>query len=148
MTRPIIQKIVVAGIIFFRGKVLIIQRSSDDSVFPGIWEIPSGKREFFEKSYNALVREVKEEAGIDIKVIQPLDVFEFKVDKKDEIRDSTQISFLCKPFGNPKVKLSNEHQDYKWIAESEIEGFTSMSSELKDVLHKAFRYLNENRKEN
>src|SRR3990167_8311886 len=118
--KTVIQKIIVAGIIISGGKVLIIQRSSDEEVFPNIWEIPSGKREFFEKSQDAIVREVKEETGIDIEVLIPVGVFEFKVEKENETRDSTQISFLCKPIGSVEVKLSEEHQNFAWVKENEI----------------------------
>lgn len=136
----IVQKIILAGIVAYRGKILVIQRSADEDVFPNLWEIPSGKREPFEKSQDSLVREVKEETGIEVKPIVPVDVFEFKVEKEDEIRDATQISFLCKPVGEPKIKLSNEHQNFAWIKEDEL-GKYDLSKESKDVILKAFTLL-------
>lgn len=134
--KKIVQKIVVAGIIAYKGKILIIQRSADEDVFPNLWEIPSGKREPFETSHNALVREIKEEVGIDVAPIMPVGVFEFKIEKEDEIRDATQISFLCKPTGEPKVKLSNEHQNFVWIDEKELDKY-ELSKETKEVIRKA-----------
>jgi len=138
--KPIVQKIIVAAVIEHQGKILIIQRSAAEDVFPNLWEIPSGKRELFEKSQDALVREVKEETNIKVKPIMPVDVFEFKVEKENEIRDATQISFLCKPIGKPKIKLSNEHQNFAWVTKKELANY-NLSKETKEVISRAFEIL-------
>jgi 8-oxo-dGTP diphosphatase len=135
--KPVVQKVIVAGIVTHKGKILIVQRSSDEDVFPNLWELPSGKREPFEKSQDGLVREVKEETGLDVEIVRPVDVFEFRVEKESEIRDATQISFLVKPLGVPKVKLSSEHQNYSWITRSEINKY-NISEKTKGVILKAF----------
>ncbi len=135
--KKVVQKIVVAGIIEYRGKILIIQRSADEDVFPNLWEIPSGKREHFETSKKALIREVKEEVGIDVKPLVPVDVFEFRVEKDDEIRDATQISFLCKRLGRPKVRLSPEHQNFAWVTKRDLDSY-NLSKETREVIKKAF----------
>lgn len=138
--KKMIQKIVVAGVVVYRGKVLIIQRSAEEDTFPNLWEIPSGKREPFEKSQDALVREVKEETGIDVIPIMPASVFEFKVEKENELRDTTQISFLCKPIREPKIKLSEEHQNYTWISKNEIDKY-GISDKIKKTIEQAFILL-------
>lgn len=140
--KKIIQKIILAGIVFYKGKVLIIQRSDKDDAYPGLWELPSGKREFLEKSRETLKREVKEETGINVKPTMPVSVFEFKVEKKNEIRDATQISFLVKPIGKPTIKLSHEHQDYAWVTESELDRY-KLSDETKKAILKVFKLLSE-----
>lgn len=136
--KPVVQKIVVGGIVKHNGKVLVVQRSADEDAFPNLWEIPSGKREQFESSKSSVVREVKEETGLDVEPIMPVDVFEFKVEKENEIRDSTQISFLCTLTNEIEVKLSEEHQNFAWISESEI-GNYELSDETKGVIKKAFK---------
>ena len=40
-----IQKIVLAGVVFYNNKVLILQRSKDETIYPNMWELPSGKKE-------------------------------------------------------------------------------------------------------
>ena len=107
--KPLVQKIVLAGVVFNKeSKVLILQRNFNEDIYPGMWELPSGKREFFESSHDSLIREIKEEAGLDIKIIQPCSVFEYKIEKPTEIRDSTQINFIVTS-DHPEVKLSKEH---------------------------------------
>lgn len=138
--RSVIQKILVAGIIKHEGKVLLIQRSADEEVFPNLWEIPSGKREQFESSKDALIREIKEEVGLDVEPLIPVDVFEFRVEKENEVRDSTQISFLCKLIDEQEVKLSDEHQNFAWITEKEISTF-DLSKETNAVIKKAFELI-------
>ena len=137
INKPIIQKIVLGGVVFNKqGKVLIIQRSDNDDVYPGMWELPSGKREFFESSYNSLIREIKEETGLDVKIIQPCSVFEYKIEKPNEIRDSTQINFIVTS-EITEVKLSEEHQNYAWISKDEVDK-NGMSDKIKKVIQTAF----------
>lgn len=142
--KPVIQKIIVAGIVVNNGQVLIIQRSTNEDVYPGIWEVPSGKRELFETSEEAIIREVNEEVGMDVKPIVPVDVFEFRVEKENEIRDATQISFLCKTIGKPSVKLSSEHQNFAWVKEKELNEY-NLTEEVREAIIKAFSILKKNR---
>jgi mutator protein MutT len=137
--KKVVQKIVAGGVVVNNGKVLIIQRSEGDS-YPGLWEIPGGKREEFEKTVDAVKREVKEETGIDVEVDIPVDVFEFRVEKTDEIRDATQISFLTTPIGSIDVELSEEHQNFVWISLDEIDNY-SISSQTKETIRKAFKVV-------
>ena len=47
------------------NQILLSQRTADKS-FPGQWEFPGGKIESSETAHEALIRELKEELGIDI----------------------------------------------------------------------------------
>ena len=135
--KKIIQKIVLGGVIFNKNKVLILQRHKDEDIFPNMWELPSGKREPLEDSYNSLLREIKEETGLDVKIIIPCSIFDYQIEKPQEIRDSTQINFLLKPVGAIQVKLSTEHQNFAWIDCLELKQFT-LSESTKTVIKKAF----------
>jgi 8-oxo-dGTP diphosphatase len=134
--KAIIPKVVCAGVVINDGKVLIIQRASDDDYMPGLWEIPSGKREPEEKTIDGVKREVEEETGIKVEVGDPIGIFEYKVEKPDEIRSVTQICFLVKPVREVDVKLSNEHQNFVWISQSEIDKY-NITDETKEIIRKA-----------
>jgi 8-oxo-dGTP pyrophosphatase MutT (NUDIX family) len=142
--KRVIQRVVVGGVILNKeGKILILQRSKDEDVFPEIWELPSGKREFFEDSQTSLIREIKEETGLSkIKIIIPFYVFEYKVEKQEEIRDTTQINFLVKLLEDEKVKLSKEHQNFAWISKEEVEKYKLSEATKKSIL-RAFELLEE-----
>jgi mutator protein MutT len=140
--KKIVQKIVVAGVIINKeGKVLILQRSKDEKVFPNMWELPSGKREFLEDSQDCLIREIKEETGLsNIKIIMPFYVFEYQIEKQKEIRDTTQINFLVKLLKKQKVKLGAEHQNFAWISKNEIKNY-QLSENIKKVILEAFKLI-------
>jgi len=57
----------VAGVAIYNNKVLVHRSIIDD-----FWSLPGGRCEILELSKDALIREMKEEIGIDIKVIRPL----------------------------------------------------------------------------
>ena len=58
---------VAAGLVFHAGKLLITQRRPDDHL-GGFWEFPGGKVEPGETFEHCLVRELREELGIEISV--------------------------------------------------------------------------------
>lgn len=138
--KPIIQKVVLAAVIMKDDKILILQRSKDEDIFPNMWELPSGKKEPLETSETSLLREVKEETGLDIKIIMPFFVFDYQIEKPEEIRDSTQINFLATPIGNKQIKLSSEHQNFAWIQKDEVNQY-ELSKATKQVIQKAFELI-------
>ncbi len=135
--KKIIQKIVLGGVVLKEGKILILQRHKDEDVYPSMWELPSGKREALESSEESLIREVKEETGLDVKIIMPLSVFDYQIEKPDEIRDSTQINFLVAPKDNKQARMSEEHQAFAWITKDEIDRY-ELTGAVKNVILKAF----------
>jgi mutator protein MutT len=58
---------VAAGLVFHDGKLLITQRRPDDHL-GGLWEFPGGKLEPGESFDHCLIRELREELGIEVKV--------------------------------------------------------------------------------
>lgn len=115
--------------------VLLIQRSKKDH-WPNVWEFPRGKCDKGDKNKleECLKREVKEEVGLDIEIIEFIDKYEYIADRGK--RKSTQYNFLCKMKNlNQKIKLSFEHQDYRWItAVGEVE--LLVPSEMKKTISK------------
>ena len=135
----IIQKIVVGGAVFNKdGKILILQRTADEEAYPNIWELPGGSREPLEPCETTMVRELKEEAGIDVRPIEVFSSFNYTVQKPDLIRDTTQIGFIAELVSDNEVIISNEHQNYAWILEEDIKNY-GVTEETKKVLLAAFK---------
>jgi len=107
-----------------RKQILLIQRSSEDH-WPNFWEFPRGKcdKPIGESLPSCAKREIKEETGLDVETIVLIDTFEYIADEGKRI--TTCHNFLCKmKDSEQKIKLSKEHQDYKWVAEiGEVEMF-------------------------
>ena len=57
---------VSAGILINNDNQILLSQRTADKSFPGQWEFPGGKIESSETANEALVRELKEELGIDI----------------------------------------------------------------------------------
>ena len=104
-------RLAVKALIVQNGKVLLIKRSSHDSHKPGVWEFPGGRLEPGEDPLKGLIREVKEEVGLNISVLNPLTVASFTRDDGQKI---SMITFLCTP-KTEKIKLGEEHTDAEWL---------------------------------
>lgn len=63
------------GAVVFRGPdVLVIRRGKEP--FKGQWSIPGGGLDYGERLADAVAREVREETGVEIRLLGLLDVFE------------------------------------------------------------------------
>ncbi|MCW1297015.1 MAG: NUDIX domain-containing protein [Candidatus Parvarchaeota archaeon] len=126
------QKIYLAlkAVIFKGRRILILRRSSTEDVFKEEWDIPGGKIKFGEEPEKALQREIKEETGIKVKIIRPVRIWTFfKENRKTQV---IGITLLCRYSGG-KIKLSKEHDDYKWIKPEDIGKYKIHEGIKKDV---------------
>lgn len=135
MSKTIIQKIVVATVVLHRNKVLLLQRSKTEEILPGLWELPSGKRKNLESFIQTIKREVKEETGLRVGVIDPISTFEYIIEKSEMIKDTTQINYLVKVKGPSKVKISKEHQKFAWVKKKDLFRY-KITKEIKKVISK------------
>ena len=110
--------ITVKGIVIYHHKILILKRVRPSSDGLGYWELPGGGLEYGETPHQSLIRELKEETNLDIKILKPVYTF-------TAIRSEYQtvgIGFLSVPT-NDHVKISNEHTDYKFVSIDEIQDY-------------------------
>jgi mutator protein MutT len=99
------------------NSVLMIKRAKNDH-WPNHWELPRGKcdKPPGEDLKHCVVREAKEETGLDIIPGDMIDTYIYYA--MGGTRKTTCYNFLCRMKNqNQEVKLSKEHQDYKWISE-------------------------------
>jgi len=99
------------------NSVLLIQRANDD-YWPNYWELPRGKcdKPPGEDLRHCLVREIKEETGLDVIPVKLIDTFIYY--GMGGKRKTTSYNFLCKlKDENQTIKLSKEHQAAKWVTE-------------------------------
>jgi 8-oxo-dGTP diphosphatase len=109
-------QVAVCGLILRKGKVLILRRAAaDEFAERGFWTLPGGRVEVSEPPDDAVVREVKEETGLHVEVLKPINVWSGT--RGDVWRIG--IDYLCKAVGGA-VKLSAEHDDYAWATLSDL----------------------------
>jgi 8-oxo-dGTP diphosphatase len=113
-----LNKIVVAvkGLILNEGKVLVIQRSFKDEIGGGTWECVGGELEFGEDLEAALIREIKEEVGLNATVEKILFATTFNT---DPTRQVVILTYLCKS-KHKEVVLSKEHINYRWSTKDQL----------------------------
>ena len=114
---------VASGIIIKESKVLIGLRSKRDQG-GGLWEFPGGKIELEESDKNAVIRELKEELGIDASVKQK--VMQYVHKYKNTLYD---ISFFEINSYYGEVKM-NVHDEIKWVDLSTLKDYDFISGDL------------------
>ncbi|NVM34997.1 MAG: NUDIX hydrolase [Candidatus Lokiarchaeota archaeon] len=127
----------VAGVAIYDKKLLVHRSIIDD-----FWSLPGGRCEFLEISKDALIREMKEEIGVEIKIIRPLYFVEnfFNYMEKDyhelsifyliKFPPDSKLIFENDTFHGKEHELGFENDDFygeeldlifKWVDIGEIE---------------------------
>lgn len=108
-------KIIVHALINTKNGYLVTKRSKEETTFPEYWDIPGGLAETGELPREAVIRETKEEVGLDI---MPTSVIheDSNLDKsKDFI--FIRLVYLCEL--NSKIDdiilQEEEHSEYRFI---------------------------------
>ena len=99
---------VTAAILVERGRILCAQRSASMKL-PLKWEFPGGKLEEGETPEACIRREIREELGVDIEIVEQLDPVFFPKDEPT----LKLLPFLAQiPDGFPSAV---EHAQIKWV---------------------------------
>ena len=104
---------VSAGLVFRANKLLITQRHADAHL-GGLWEFPGGKREPGETFELCLVRELREELGVEVVVGELFDTVTHAYPERTVLLKF----FLCKlPTGEPQAI---DCAAIKWVNRDEL----------------------------
>ncbi len=123
-----IVKRIAGGIIYNKqGEVLLLKRREDDFM-GGIYELPSGNLEGNETIEQGLIREIKEETGLDVKNIGKfVNTFDYL---SGSGKKSRQFNLEVETESTDNVFLT-EHDEYKWMNYEEIELEDNITDEVK-----------------
>jgi mutator protein MutT len=115
---PTLQTIDVAAALIFRDGKLLITRRRAEAHLGGLWEFPGGKREPNETFEQCLVRELREELGVEVSVGE---LFEEVVHAYPGKTVHLKF-FVCRlENGEPKTLGCTA---LKWVGKSELEKYT------------------------
>ncbi len=101
----------VIGYVYRQGKFLLLKRSTA----PHLWAPPGGRLQPDEDPVQGLVREVKEETGLDIEVLMPANTW-FGRFRGNYL---LSIDYLVRVLGGT-VRLSHEHEAFVWVSVEEL----------------------------
>jgi len=108
------RRVGVVALILRGDRVLFICRA-DATPQPGVWAPPSGEIEAGESQQAAVVREVREEVGLDVKPLRC-------------VRESVSVSgshrlywWLAEPLGGTLVLDPHEASDARWVNAADLD---------------------------
>jgi 8-oxo-dGTP diphosphatase len=128
MTKRQTRIYLAAAVVLHRGHVLLVQRSCNEKFLPGVWGIPCGKLDSGEEPDHAVLRELREETGLNGTVIKHVGSLSFKSKFNGSQVENVQDNYLVclKTVGGeefPRIDLPEDDQESMWVPTEEIEDF-------------------------
>ncbi|TDC21259.1 NUDIX domain-containing protein [Streptomyces sp. 8K308] len=100
------------------GRILMIRRSDN-----GRWALPGGGHDAGEYIADTVVRETKEETGIDVEVINLSGIYtdpgHVMLYDDGEARQQFSLCFRAKPVGG-EVRTSSETTEVRWVTPADL----------------------------
>jgi 8-oxo-dGTP pyrophosphatase MutT (NUDIX family) len=101
-----------------KPQYLILQRASNDDLYPNLWQIVTGTIIQSENAIKTALRELKEETGLPVKRFWTVPYVDSYYDAS---KDAVQLVavFAAEVDAKSEVHLSSEHQKYSWLKYSD-----------------------------
>ena len=126
----------VGALIFKGDSILLVERGRQP--LKGYWSIPGGLLEVGEQLADAVVREVREETGLDVKPISVVEIFERILRDTKGVPEYhyVLIDYLCKVTGG-ELKASDDAVNVEWVRRKDLPARKVTEGTL-DVIERAF----------
>jgi len=127
----------IGALIFDRGKILLVERGREP--LKGYWSLPGGVLEIGETLEQGIVREVREETGLEVEPLTMLEIFE------RIIRDSqgapeyhyVLIDYICRVTGG-SLRAADDASRVAWVPRRLLSTYQITTGTL-PVIEKGFR---------
>lgn len=104
----------IGALIFDRGRILLVERGKEP--LKGYWSLPGGVLEIGETLEQGIIREVREETGLEVEPLKMLEIFE------RIIRDSqgapeyhyVLIDYICRVTGG-SLRAADDASRVAWV---------------------------------
>jgi len=112
------------------GMLLAVCKSADDPNQPGLWEVPGGRMSFGEEVDAHLMREVREEVGLEIGPGQPFHVWQWQLSRPGPDGSTRNIQIvavarICERRGGALSDAGRVEDDFlgemRWVPISELD---------------------------
>jgi len=125
----------VGGILIESGKILLIKRATEPN--KGLWTIPGGKIKFGEKIEDALKREMLEETGLEVEVLNLEDIYELIMSNGEVRYHYIILDYRVRRIsGEPKS--STDALELKWFSKEELKHIETTET-MKKLLDKLIK---------
>jgi 8-oxo-dGTP diphosphatase len=122
--RPIVG---IGAIIIHEGKILLEKRKSAPG--KGKWSVPGGLVDLGESIEHAVIREVKEETGLDVAEPRLVDVVDhISLDEKGAVKYHFVIVDYLVNLVRGIPKAASDAEDLKWVPFSRVEEYDLTTS--------------------
>lgn len=138
--RPVVG---VGGVIIEQGRALLIRRGSEP--LRGEWSIPGGTLELGETLETGVTRELREETGLETRVLELIEVFDRIFTAEGKIASDTEkhpryhfviVDYLCERLGG-EARAGSDVTDVAFAGEDELPQYHLTETALR-ILRKAF----------
>jgi mutator protein MutT len=126
----------VGGIVLDADRVLLVRRGREP--LKGIWSIPGGKLELGETLRDGVRRELREEVGLEVQVLEMVEVFE-RISFDEEGRAAYHfvlIDFLCECMAGTAT-ADDDVDEVAWVERNRISDYETTDG-APAVIEKAF----------
>jgi len=138
MSRHYPSRLVVGvGAIITRGdEVLLVRRGREPQ--KGLWAIPGGVLKVGETLEEAILREVREEVGLEVRVVERVEVVErILPDAKGELEyHYVLIDYLCEPAGGT-LQAADDAAEAAWVDHGDLDEY-AITTGTTEVINRAF----------
>jgi len=118
------------------GRILLLKRRDDETVYPGYYTFPGGKMEGNDTIAETLKKEVKEEC--DLTLADGFILIKEKSIGRADGQTSKSLSFLCTAENADSVTIDeNDFTDYTWANLDELRSLKHVGIEAEFVKVKA-----------
>jgi len=121
------------------GKYLVLKRSKEKDFRGETWECGTGRVDQGENFSQALLREIKEELGVEVWMTYILGTTHFYRGEMVPKNEMLGVFFLCTMDDPTAIELSWEHSEYRWVTETEAESFLPGDHWLLKLIKRANR---------
>jgi|SRR5271169_5622412 len=140
----------VGGVVIEEGRALLIRRGSEP--LRGHWSIPGGTLEIGESLQTGVARELQEETGLEVRVLDLIEVFDRIFPAEQVLSGSPArgpkyhyviVDYLCKRISG-EARAGSDVTDVAYAREDELEKY-QLTETATRVLRRAFAMDREQR---
>lgn len=126
---PRYPRVGVGVFVFNRDRILLVKRAQEPAL--GVWTVPGGLVEIGESLEQTAHRELFEECGIKVHLLDKIDVFEYiKTNRHNGVEyHYVVIEFLAEYLSGELVARSDVEQA-QWLREDELEHFKTTEATM------------------